>query len=83
VGASYFDIKRGLCERSRTIERWKRRFPKARVPGWDGRYHGNAPTVLTPELKARILARTRKAPTDGSTHWSTRKLAEALRLSKS
>jgi hypothetical protein len=27
------------------------------------------------------LAWTRKAPTDGSTHWSTRKLAKALKLS--
>jgi transposase len=37
--------------------------------------------VLTPALEARILAWTRKPPTDGSTHWSTRKLAKALKLS--
>jgi transposase len=36
--------------------------------------------VLTPALEARILAWTRKPPTDGSTHWSTRKLAKALKL---
>ncbi|MFN2446340.1 MAG: IS630 family transposase [Vicinamibacterales bacterium] len=79
-GASYLDIERGLGESSRTIGKWKRRFLEARVPGLDGRYRGHTPTVLTPALEARILAWTRKAPTDGSTHWSTRKLAKALKL---
>jgi len=32
----------------------------------------------TPRLEARILAWTRRAPDDGSTHWSSRKLARAL-----
>src|SRR5229473_3210593 len=34
--------------------------------------------VLTPQLEARILAWTRRKPTDGSTHWSTRRLGKAL-----
>jgi transposase len=38
--------------------------------------------VLTPKLRARILSATRKKPKDGSTHWSCRKLAAALDLSK-
>jgi hypothetical protein len=32
-------------------------------------------------LEARILAMTQKPPPDGSTHWSTRKLARALAVS--
>ena len=32
----------------------------------------------TPRLEARILAWTRRPPDDGSTHWSSRKLARAL-----
>src|SRR4051794_4632896 len=80
-GASYLEIARGLGESSRTIGKWKRRFLEARVAGLEGRYRGNTPTVLTPQLEARILAWTRKPPTDGSTHWSTRKLAKALKLS--
>src|SRR6478735_2994559 len=80
-GASYLDIQRGLGESSRTIGKWKRRFLEARVAGLEGRYRGNTPTVLTPQLEARILAWTRTPPTDGSTHWSTRKLAKALKLS--
>jgi transposase len=80
-GASYLDIARGLGESSRTIAKWKRRFLEARIRGLDGRYRGNTATVLTPRLEARIVAWTRKPPTDGSTHWSTRTLAKALKLS--
>jgi transposase len=80
-GASYLDIQRGLGESSRTIGKWKRRFVSDRVAGLHGRYPGAVATVLTPALEARILAWTRKPPTDGSTHWSTRKLALALKLS--
>jgi transposase len=81
AGASYLEIVRGLGESSRTVAKWKRRFLEARVEGLAGRYRGNSPTVLTPQLEARILAWTRKPPPDGSTHWSTRKLAKALKLS--
>lgn len=35
----------------------------------------------TSELEAQILNRTRSAPKDGSTHWSTRKLAAELGIS--
>lgn len=80
-GASYLDIQRSLGESSRTIGKWKRRFLSQRVDGLHGRYPGAVATVLTPTLEARILAWTRKPPTDGSTHWSTRKLARALKLS--
>jgi len=38
--------------------------------------------VLTPALRAKILAATHKKPKDGSTHWSCRKLATALGVSK-
>src|SRR5215467_4985986 len=36
----------------------------------------------TPELRARILSVTRKKPSECSTHWSCRKLAAALGVSK-
>ena len=38
--------------------------------------------MLTPALRARILSATRKKPSDGSTHWSCRKLASMLGVSK-
>jgi transposase len=34
--------------------------------------------VLTPQVEARILQWTQRPPTDGSTHWSTRRLAATL-----
>ena len=80
-GASFLDIQRGLGESSRTILKWKARFLADRVSGLHGRHRGGQATVLTPKLEARILAWTRKPPVDGSTHWSTRKLAAHLQLS--
>jgi transposase len=80
-GASYAEIVHGLGESSRSVAKWKQRFLEARVAGLAGRYRKNAPTVLTPALEARILAWTRRPPTNGATHWSTRTLAKALRLS--
>src|SRR5205823_5806196 len=38
------------------------------------------PTVLTPAMEARVLEKTRQAPPDGSTHWSTRKLGRVLKI---
>src|SRR6267378_2198604 len=45
------------------------------------RHLGQVATVLTPELEARILEATRRAPTGGATHWSTRKLGAHLDVS--
>jgi transposase len=39
------------------------------------------PLPHTPQTEARILKATRRAPADGSTHWSTRKLATQLGVS--
>src|ERR1700686_4596022 len=50
--------------------------------GLDTYHLGQPPSVLTPALHPRILAATRKKPADGSTHWSCRKLAAHLGVSK-
>ncbi len=43
---------------------------------------GQLPTTLTPALEARILEwSVKRKPTDSSTHWSTRKLADRLGIS--
>src|SRR5262245_11262821 len=62
------------------INRWRRRFIADRLEGLRPRYKGQPPTVLTPAMEARILERTRQAPPDGSTHWSTRKLGRLLKI---
>lgn len=74
----YTEIQRLLGCSSAYISRWKKRFESEGLAGLRGRYKGKEATVLTPALEARVLAKTRQRPTDGSTHWSTRKLAREL-----
>jgi transposase len=63
------------------INRWKQRFEAERLTGLRAKYRGQPPTVRTPAMEARILSKTRQRPPDGSTHWSTRKLAKVLGIS--
>src|SRR5580765_2512809 len=80
-GDSYSQIRQALaCNRS-YISRWKQRFVEQRLGGLYARHRGRAVAKRTPKLEARILDWTRKAPPDGSTHWSTRKLAQHLGIS--
>src|SRR5216110_1802723 len=65
-----------------TINRWKQRFLQSGLDGVDTYHPGQKATVLTPALRARILSATRKKPRDGSRHWSCRKLAATLSVSK-
>ena len=81
-GASFSAIKQRLQTTAPTIIRWKQRFLQDGLDGLDTFHPGQTASVLTPALRARILAATRKKPSDGSTHWSCRKLAVALRVSK-
>lgn len=81
-GASFSTIKRQLQTTAPTIIRWKQRFLQSGLDGLDTYHPGQGATVLTPALRARILATTRKKPGDGSTHWSCRKLATVLGVSK-
>src|ERR1700752_3603776 len=81
-GASFNTIKRRLQTSAPTIIRWKQRFLESGLDGLDTYHPGQLASVLTPRLRARILSTTRKKPKDGSTHWSCRKLAAALGVSK-
>jgi transposase len=81
-GASFNTIKQRLQTTAPTIIRWKQRFRQYGLEGLDTYHPGQKPSVLTPSLRARILSATRRKPGDGSTHWSCRKLASALGVSK-
>src|SRR3954454_12837437 len=77
-GDSYSTIEAAIpCYRD-YINRWRRRFLADRLEGRRARDRRGPPTVLTPAMETRILDKTRQAPADGSTHWSTRKLARLL-----
>lgn len=82
-GRSYAEIQERLQTTAPTISRWKKRFLSERLHGLIPAPHpGQKPTVITPKLQARVLEATRRKPKDGSTHWSVRKLARELNLSK-
>jgi transposase len=81
-GASFNTIKRQLRTTAPTISRWKARFLDSGMDGLDTHHPGQSASVLRPALRARILSATRKKPRDGSTHWSCRKLAAVLGVSK-
>jgi transposase len=79
-GESYRSIQAGVGCSSAYVSRWKERYEAEGLAGLYGRHPGRKVTVLTPAMEARILSLTRQAPPDGSTHWSTRKLAKVLDL---
>jgi transposase len=82
-GRSYREIEAQLHTSAPTIARWRQRFEQRRVEGLNPLHQGSRPRVVTPAVQARIVRRTLQAPPDGSTHWSCRKLAKVLGVSKS
>ena len=82
-GFSYREIAKSLKTSGPTIARWKMRFEQDGMAGLEGRHQGSKPRAATPTVQARVIRRVRQKPGDGSTHWSCRKLANELGLSKS
>lgn len=81
AGHSYSEIMKSLECSQNYIVRWKSRFLAERIGGLYARHKGRPPAQDAAKIEARILAHTRRAPSDGSTHWSTRKLGKKLGLS--
>src|SRR5438046_2131965 len=82
-GRSYTEIQKSLNTTAPTISKWRKRFLEQRIDGlMQERHPGQKPSVITPQLQAKVLASTRRKPSDGSTHWSCRKLANQLGISK-
>jgi len=75
-GDPYSDIQKALNCQPSYIVRWKTRFLADRLAGLYSRHRGRRAEKRTPQLEARILYWTAKKPPDGSTHWTTRKLAK-------
>lgn len=80
-GANWTRVRGQLGCGDSYIARWSRRFATERLAGLYSRHRGQATTVLTPKVEAKILNWTRRGPQDGTTHWSMRRLAKALGLS--
>lgn len=82
-GKSWSQIEVELQTSRPTIARWKRRFEEQGWAGLETRHKGSESRAATPAVQARVLRKTTQQPNDGSTHWSCRKMAAALGLSKS
>jgi transposase len=82
-GRSYSQIEEELGTSRPTIARWKERFEKLGTAGLEAQHKGSQPRTATPTTQAKVLRKTKQKPEDGSTHWSCRKMAAAMGLSKS
>lgn len=80
-GVPHSTIRKRL-ECSRTfVSDWQERFSKDRLEGLYPRHQGSRRSAASLRLEARILKITQEKPTDGTTHWSTRRLARKLKVS--
>lgn len=80
-GATREAVMNALGCDSRFISTWKSRFAADRLSGLYARHPGRAPRRDLARLEARVLDHTlKRKPKDGSTHWSSRKLAAQLGL---
>ena len=82
-GLSYREIERKLGASAPTVSKWKGRFEKEGIEGLQGQHQGSKPRCATPAVQSRVIRRAQQKPSDGSTHWSCRRLAEELGVSKS
>jgi transposase len=60
------------------VQRWLGRFRTERLGGLVARHKGRAAAKGAAKMEARILEWTRRGPDDGSTQWSSRRLARKL-----
>ena len=78
-GLTWAQIRTKLDCSDSYIDRWSKRFAAERLAGLFARYAGRSRYKVTDRIEARVLAWTTKhKPADGSTHWSSRKLAGEL-----
>lgn len=78
-GKTWAEIRAKLNCGDSYINRWSKRFEAERLAGLFARHTGRERYKLTDQIEARVLAwTTKRKPADGSTHWSSRKLATEL-----
>lgn len=78
-GERRVDIRTKLACNDGFITRWTTAFEQQGLAGLISIHPGRAPLRSVAKLEARVLNRTLKhKPKDGSTHWSSRKLAAEL-----
>jgi transposase len=78
-GERRVDVRAKLACNDAFVTRWTTAYDTQGLAGLVSLHPGRAPTRSVAKLEARVLDRTLKhKPRDGSTHWSSRKLAGEL-----
>src|SRR6478752_8853926 len=62
------------------VQRWTNRFRQTRLSGLVAQHRGRKARANAAALEAKVLEWTRRGPDDGSTQWSSRRLARKLGL---
>ena len=79
AGERRVDVRSKLACNDAFVTRWTSAYDAQGLAGLVSLYPGRATKRPVAKLEARVLARTLKhMPKDGSTHWSSRKLAAEL-----
>lgn len=78
-GCTWAEIRQRLGCSDSYIARWSKRFAAERLAGLYARHAGRERYKVTDRLEKRVLNwTTQHRPSDGSRHWSSRKLAAEL-----
>ena len=78
-GLTWAEVRAKLDCSDSYIDRWSNRFAADRLAGLFARHAGRQRFKVTEQVEAKVLAwTTKRKPADGSTHWSSRKLAAEL-----
>src|SRR3954462_12663642 len=64
-----------------TVGLWRRSFGERRLEGLADEPRSGRPRTIDDDEVQRVLAKTLEKPTDGSTHWSVRRMAAAKGIS--
>jgi len=84
AGRGLREVSREVRTSTNTVKLWRDRFMSERLAGLWSRHPGRQPKPGAEQLDARIIDTTlHKPPRDGSTHWSSRKLAQQLGTNQS
>ena len=77
-GQSVREIAGALGCSTSYVLRWTNRFRQTRLSGLVAQHRGRKARANAAALEAKVLEWTRRGPDDGSTHWSSRRLARKL-----
>ena len=83
AGGSYNEISKRLGCTIDYISYWRGRFRDQRLIGLAPSDNGGGRRRNSDQIEARILEWTKREPTDGSTQWSSRRLAKEVGASQS